>query len=153
VEKTPPHWGKWIVRRANFIGFSTQKDFAAAIGRTRQHVTKLTSLHSPPPKMRTGLDQTLARVLKADRRIIFEYWKEVSPETIITNAHSPDGAVVSLREEIASYLGFFVTAEDLVEIRDYVLKRASIAMKQLESLRIGRSPDAPHESWKHGDKK
>ena len=74
------HWGTWISRRADFVGFKRQQDLAVAIGCSRTQLDKWFKLESPPSKMRKGFDRSLASALIVTREILFSEWSGIAPE-------------------------------------------------------------------------
>jgi hypothetical protein len=77
------HWGNWIGRRADFVGFQRQRDFAEAVGCTRERIVTWLRMAAPPKKMRKGFDRTLARALRITTRMLFVDFVNTDPEKAI----------------------------------------------------------------------
>jgi hypothetical protein len=84
------HWGNWIGRRSEFVGFQRQIDFAEAVGCTRERIVKWLKLATPPLKMRKGFDRSLARALRVTTRMIFVDYANTDPQKAVEVSLSID---------------------------------------------------------------
>lgn len=75
------HWGDWVERRAQRVGYKRKKDLAAAVGCSDDQLTHWLQMAKPPARMRKGFDRLLANALQTTPRTLFTDYLNVAPES------------------------------------------------------------------------
>jgi hypothetical protein len=74
------HWGQWMLRRANYVGFKRRSDIASAIGCNCETFRIWGTMATVPDRFTRGYDAALARELQTTKRMLFIDFKTTSPE-------------------------------------------------------------------------
>lgn len=76
----PTHWGRWVRQRGELAGFRGRCELAAAVGCSRQHLSKYWRMKTPPKWLISGRQAGLVSALQTDARTLFVDYVKLTPD-------------------------------------------------------------------------
>jgi hypothetical protein len=120
------HWGSWIDARSRLVGLTTKIVFASAVGCSVDCLARWCLLQLPPPQIRKKFDVALVRVLKTDRMMLFNGYRNVDPRdaSLIDDAQNPDFRAEVTRRRVVAVAELLPTDQlrELARIGEAMLK-------------------------------